>query len=126
MSVLAGKMLPLPDGGTLAGSGEGILGGIRQALRLVVGDVGNAEVLEDLEQSLAAMGKRYSAVVRIPLLNQYVTVETSHFGNAEDANAAKGTGSNRQNLALSNVGAQIAIAVTLQTVESNLARQELT
>ena len=39
---------------------------------------------------------------------------------------ANGTGSNRQNLALSNVGAQIAIAVTLQTVESNLARRELT
>jgi hypothetical protein len=29
-------MLPLPDGGTLAGSGEGIVGGIRQALGLVV------------------------------------------------------------------------------------------
>lgn len=56
------------------------------------------------------------AVVRVTLLDQNMAVETAHLMDAEDCNAAEGAGSNRQDLALCNVGAQVTLAVALQTV----------
>ena len=57
------------------------------------------------------------AVVRVTLLDQNMEVETAPLMDAEDCNAAEGAGSNRQDLALCNVGAQDTLAVARQRVE---------
>ena len=100
-------------------SGEGVLGGIGQGLGLVVSDVLDAQELEDLEQVLANVSEGHSAVMGVALLHQHVTVEAAHFGDGEDADAAEGAGSNVQNLTLSDVGAEHALAVALQAVEGH-------
>ena len=105
-----------------ARSSKRILGRVRQALGLVVSDVLNAQELEDLKQDLAVMAECNGAVVRVTLLDQNMAVETAHLMDAEDCNAAEGAGSNRQDLALCNVGAQVTLAVALQTVEGDVRR----
>ena len=67
----------------------GILGGIRQRLRLVVGNVLDSEILEHLEERLADMREGNSSVVRIALLDEYVTIEAAHLGDGEDSDATK-------------------------------------
>ena len=67
------------------------------------------------------MIKRNRAVMRIMLLNQYMTVEASHLRNREYADAAEGTGRNRQYLTLCYIRTQIAVRITLQTVEGSPA-----
>ena len=98
----------------------GILSGIGQGLGLIVSDVLNAQILEDLEQSLAVVTESNSTVMRIALLDQNVAIEAAHFGNGEDTDAAEGTGLDRQNLALSDIGAQNAVAVALQAIECDV------
>ena len=70
----------------------GILSGVGQALGLIVSDILDAEVLQHFEHSLAAVCESNSAMVGIALLDQHMTVEAAHFGDAEDADAAKATG----------------------------------
>ena len=113
---------PEVDGWNLS---EGILGGIVQGLGLVVGDVGNAKVLEYLEQRLAAVGEGHGAVVGIPLLDQHMAVEPAHLGDGEDADAAEGAGGNRQNLAFRDVGAQSALTVALEPIEGDLTGSDV-
>ena len=72
------------------------------------------------------MVKRNSAVVRITLFDQHMTVEACHFGNRKDADAAKGTGLDRKHFTLCDVGTENAFAVTLQTVERNRGRRDIT
>ena len=55
-----------------------------------------------------------STMVRIVTFNQYVAVEAAHLGDGKDADAAERTGGHRQNFALGDVGAEVALAVTLQ------------
>ena len=57
---------------------------IRQRLRLVVGDVLDAEILEHLEESLADVREGNGSVVRIALLDEDVTIEAAHLWNSED------------------------------------------
>ena len=54
-------------------SGKRILGGVRQALGLVVGNVRNAQELEHLKQRLAVMAEGHRTVVRVALLNQPIS-----------------------------------------------------
>ena len=104
---------------------ERILRGIRQGLRLVIGDVAHAEELEDLEQELAIVTEGDRAVVRVALLNEHMAIEAAHFGNCEDADAAERAGLHRQNLALGDVTAKHTVRVALQAVERDLARREV-
>ena len=99
----------------------GIFGGVGQILGLVIGDVRNAEVLHHFKQGLAAVGEGHGAVVGIALLNEHVAIETAHLGDGKHADAAKGAGGHGQHLTLGDVGAQIALAVTLQAVEGDRA-----
>ena len=46
-----------------------ILGGIRQRLRLVIGNVFDSQQLEHLKQRLAAMRERHRPMMRIALFN---------------------------------------------------------
>ena len=98
----------------------GILSRIGLALGLVIGNVLNAEVLQHLEQGLAAVGKGHGTVVGIALLDQHMAVEAAHLPDGEDADAAKGTGGNGQDLAFRDVGAQVALGITFFT--STMAR----
>ena len=98
-----------------AGLCEGILGGVHHALGLVEVDVfyRNADVLEHFIQSLAIVAECNCAVMRIVLLDQHVSVETSHFRNSEYANAAEGLGSYRKNFAVCDVSGQLAVSCGL-------------
>ena len=49
------------------------------------------------------MTKGNSPMMRVMLLNQHMTIETSHFGNGKYANAAKGTAGNGKDFALRNI-----------------------
>ena len=62
---------------------------IRQGLRLVVGDVLDAEILEHLEESLADVREGNGSVVRIALLDEDVTIEAAHLGNSEDTDTTE-------------------------------------
>ena len=109
----------------LAELAPGVLCGVGKALGLVVGDIGDAEVLEHLEQRLAAVGESNRAVVGIPLLDQHMTVEPAHLRDREDADAAEGAGGNRQDLAFRDVGAQSALTVALESVEGDLTGSDV-
>ena len=74
----------------VSGLRPGIFRGIGQRLRLIPSDVLHAEVLEDLEELLRAVVERHSTVMRIALLYQHMTVETTHFVDGEHADAAEG------------------------------------
>ena len=103
------------------GSAPGVLGGVGQALGLVVGDVGDAEIFEDLEEGLAAVGEGHGAVVGVALLDEHMAVEAAHLGDGKDTDAAEGPGGHGEDLALGDVGAQAALAVALEAVEGDLA-----
>ena len=60
-------------------------------------------------------------VVRISLLDEHVTIETSHLLDCEDCDTAEGTGRYVEDLALSDVGNKLAVAVALQTIEGDVA-----
>ena len=98
-----------------------ILGRIRKGLRLIVSDVLDSEELEYFEECLSVVTECNSTVVRISLLDEHVTIEASHFLDGEDCDAAEGTGRNVEDLALSNVGNELAVAVALQTIEGDVA-----
>ena len=67
----------------------GILCGIRQGLRLVVGDVLDAEILEHLEECLANVREGNGSVVRIALLDEHMTIESTHLGDGKDTDTAE-------------------------------------
>ena len=64
-------------------------------------------------------------MVGIALLHQHVAVEAAHLRDGEDADAAEGAGLDRQDLALGDVGAQLALAVALQAVEGDLGGSDV-
>ena len=109
----------------VSGLCPGILRGIGQGLRLIPSDVLHAEVLEDLEELLRAVVERHSTVVRIALLYQHMTVETTHFVDGEHADAAEGAGRDGQHFALRDVGAHHAVRIALQAVERDGAGRDV-
>lgn len=84
-------------------SGKRILGGIGQALGLVVGNVRDAEELQHLKQGLAIVAEGNRAVVRVALLDEHMAVEAAHLGDRKDGDAAEGPGGHGQDLTLSDV-----------------------
>ena len=75
--------------------GERILGRIQHSLRLIEIQIlyRYADVFEYFVQSLAEVSESNSTVVREVLLDQYVTIETSHFGDSENTDTTEGSGS---------------------------------
>ena len=72
------------------------------------------------------MAEGHGAVVGVALLDQHMAVEAAHLGDGKDADAAERTGGHRQNFALGDVGAEVALAVTLQAVEGDVGRRDVT
>ena len=60
-------------------------------------------------------------VVRISLLDEHVAIEASHLLDSEDCDTTEGTGRYVENLALSDVGNKLSVAVALQTIEGDVA-----
>ena len=104
---------------------KGILVLVQHTLGLVEGDVLYTQIVEDGVQSLTHMAKGHSAMVGIPLADEHMAVETAHLGDGEDADAAEGTGSHRQNLALCNIAVKHAVSTALQTEEGDLAGSDV-
>ena len=71
------------------------------------------------------MTESNSSVMRIILLDQNMTVESSHFRNCEDTDGTEGFGCYRKNLALCHISAELAVCGTLQTIESDVARCDI-
>lgn len=88
---------------------------------MVEGDVFDAQVLEDGEEDFSDVGKSYGTVMRILFGDEDVTVETAHFGNGKDADAAEGLGCCRQDFTLSDVGAELAAGSALEAEEGDRA-----
>ena len=109
----------------VSGLCPGILRGIGQGLRLIPSDVLHTEVLEDLEELLRAVVERHSTVMRIALLHQHMTVETTHFVDGEHADAAERAGRDGQHFALRDVGAHHAVRIALQAVERDGAGRDV-
>ena len=103
---------------------ERILRRIRQRCRLVVIDVlhRNPNILKYLKQSLSVMSECNRSVMRIILLDQNVTVETSHLMNGKYANASERTGCNRKDFSLCHIRAQLIVGSGLQAVECDIAQ----
>ena len=100
---------------------EGVLARVEHAFRLVEGDVGDAEVLEDGEDRFAEVAEGDGAVMREVLLDEDVAVEAAHLRNGEDADAAEGVRGCWQDFALGDVGAQLAIGRALEAEEGDVA-----
>ena len=68
-----------------------ILRRIRKRLRLVVVQVlyRHTDILKYLIKRLTKVSKRYRSVVRIILLNQYMSVEALHFRNGKNTVASE-------------------------------------
>ena len=77
-----------------------ILGRIQHSLRLIEIQIlyRYTDVLEYFVQSLAEVSESNSTVVREVLLDQYVTIETSHFGDSENTDTTEGSGSYRKHI----------------------------
>ena len=61
---------------------KGVFHGIGQALGLVIGNVPNAQHLEDLEEGLAVVPKGHGPMVGIALLKQQIVNSLFERGNA--------------------------------------------
>ena len=67
------------------------------------------------------MREGHSTMVRIALLDQHMAIEASHLRNGEYTNAAERTSLDVEDFAFCDVSTQLALAVTLQAVESDRA-----
>ena len=91
--------------------GERILGRIQHSLRLIEIQIlyGYADVLEYFVQSLTEVTERYGTVVREVLLDQYVTIETSHLRDSEDTDTTEGSGSYGKDFTLCNICSELIV-----------------
>ena len=71
------------------------------------------------------MTERNGSVMREILLDQYMTVETSHLRDREDADGTKGTGRYRKYFALCNVCAKNVVGSALQSEKCNVPRHDV-
>lgn len=55
------------------------------------------------------MRESYGTMMRITLLDQYVTIEATHLWNSEDTDTTERTCRNIEHLALSDVRTQVAL-----------------
>ena len=90
-----------------------IFGRIKHTCGLIEADVLDSEVTEEIKQELSVVTECNRTVVGITLFNQNMTVETSHLGDSEDTDTAKGTSRNIEDLTLCDVCAEISVAVAL-------------
>ena len=98
-----------------------ILCWIRQGLRLVVGDVLDAEILEHLEECLADVREGNCTVVRIALLDEHVAIEAAHLRNSEDTDTTERACRNVEHFTFCDVRAEVALRVALQAIECDVA-----
>lgn len=87
---------------------------------MIISNVGDAKEFEYLEKRFAIVSEDHRAVVRITLLEQNVAIKASHFRDGENTDSAERAGLDRQNLTLRDVASEIAVRVTLQTVEGDI------
>ena len=64
-------------------------------------------------------------MMRISLLDEHVAIETTHLADGEDSDAAERACRHVEHLALSDIRAQIALRVTLQTIECDWAGSDV-
>ena len=65
------------------------------------------------------MAEHNGAVVWVVLLDEDVTIEAAHVLDAEDTDRTERAGSYRDNLALSDVSAELGVGSRLQTINSS-------
>ena len=65
------------------------------------------------------------SVMWISSLDQYMTVETSHFRDCKYTNRTKGFCCNRKNFTVCNISAEFVVSSALQTIESDISRNNV-
>ena len=107
---------------------ERILGWVEVTLREVVVDLvnGDTHVLENLPEILTLMAEHNGAVVWVVLLDEDVTIEAAHVLDTEDTDRTERACSHRNNLALSDVSAELGVGSRLQTINSSQAWLDVT
>ena len=86
----------------------------------------NAKVFENVEECFTEVAKRNCTVIRITFRNQHMAVKAAHLRNTENTNAAKGTGSNRQDFTLCDISLKLSICGALKAEEGDRARSNVT
>ena len=71
------------------------------------------------------MTECYCTVVRVVLLDQYMTIEAAHLVDREYCDTTEGTGSYRKDLAFCHVCTDQTVSSALQTIECDLARSDI-
>ena len=71
------------------------------------------------------MSECYSTVMRESSLDQHVTVETSHLRNCKYTDSTEGTCCNRKNLAMCDICTKLVVRCTLQTIEGDISRLDI-
>ena len=99
---------------------EGIFRWIKIARRLIIGNIRNSQIPEHIINGLAIVAKCYRNMMRETLLNEHMTIESAHFRNGKDADAAKGIRGCRQDFTLRNIGSKLTVRSALQTEERDV------
>ena len=94
---------------------------IQHALRLIKGDVFNAEAFYRSEERFPYMRKRDGAVMWVVLGDQDVPVKAAHFRYGENADTAERASRDGKNLSLCDVAVQRRVCAALQAEERNLS-----
>ena len=71
------------------------------------------------------MSECYCSVMWVSSLDQYMTVETSHFRNSEYTDRTKGFRCNRKNFTMCNISTKFVISCALQTIECDISRYDI-
>ena len=100
---------------------------ISVACGLVVSNVAraDAEICEEVVESLSIVTECNCAVVREVLLDKEVSVESAHLLDSENADAAERLSSNRENLTFCNISSDLAVRCGLQSVECDIAGSDV-
>ena len=100
---------------------------VSYACRLVVSDLfnRNTDVFEYFKQSFSIMSECNRSVMWISSLDQYMTVETSHFRDCKYTDRTKGFCCNRKNFTVCNISAEFVVSSALQTIESDISRNNI-
>ena len=72
------------------------------------------------------MSEHNCSVMRIVALDQYVTIESSHFVDSEDTDTTEGSCRYIENFTFCNVCYQFAFGVALQTIECDVRSSDVT
>lgn len=105
---------------------KGIFPVVEYALGVVIGDIGNAEILKYREKDLSPMAKGNRSVMGEMFSQEHIAVEAFHLRNGKDTDAPEGVCNRGEHFAFGNVSLQVRIRGALQAEHSDGAVNNVT